>query len=194
VAASGRASSPGRASAHVVLVGMMGVGKSTVGRALARRLGRPFVDSDEQVQARTGQTVAQLFAEHGEAYFRREEARALREALSSAQPSVIAAAGGTVLDPNNRAQIAEHAALVVWLRAEPEILAGRVRQGDHRPLLAEDPLGTLRRLDRDRRPLYAEVASLTLDVANRSVPALVREIAAALTAALTAPLTERRPS
>jgi shikimate kinase len=181
-------------SGHVVLVGMMGVGKSTVGRALARRLGRPFVDSDEQVQARTGQTVAQLFAEHGEAYFRREEARALREALSSAQPSVIAAAGGTVLDPDNRAQIAGHAALVVWLRAEPEILAGRVRQGDHRPLLAEDPLGTLRRLDRDRRPLYAEVSSLTLDVANRSVPALVREIATALTAALTTTLTEGRPS
>jgi shikimate kinase len=172
----------GRAPAHVVLVGMMGVGKSTVGRALAARLKRPFVDSDEQVQARTGRTVAQLFDEHGEEYFRREEALALRQALTSSEPAVIAAAGGTVLDAANREQIAAHAALVVWLRAAPEILAGRVRQGDHRPLLADDPLGTLRRLDRDRRELYAEVATLILDVKGRAVSALVRDIVSALPA------------
>ena len=87
---------------HVVLVGMMGTGKTTVGRLLADRLGRPFFDSDEMVEARTGHTVAELFAASGESGFRSEESAALADGLADPIPSVIAAAGGVVLDPTNR--------------------------------------------------------------------------------------------
>jgi shikimate kinase len=164
---------------HVVLVGMMGSGKSTVGAALARRLGRPFFDSDAMVEARTGQPVAAIFAERGEAAFRAEESRALADALASPEPAVIAAAGGTVLDPGNRREL-NAAALVVWLRADPKVLAARVRPGDHRPLLAVDPEGTLRRLADERRELYSEVADLIVDVDGASVEDTIAAIAEAV--------------
>lgn len=161
---------------------MMGSGKSTVGRALAGGLGWPFVDSDEQVEARTGHTVAELFARFGETYFRSREAEVLAEALGGERPAVIAAAGGTVVDPANRAAIRARAALVVWLRVAPDVLVDRVRGTDHRPLLEADPLGTLRRLDAQRRPLYAEVAGLTIDAGDRSVDSVVEQIMAAVDA------------
>jgi shikimate kinase len=164
---------------HVVLVGMMGSGKSTVGRTLAARLGRPFFDSDAMVEARAGRTVATIFAQQGEAAFRGEETAVLAVALASTEPAVIAAAGGTVLDPDNRRLLAG-AGLVVWLRAEPAVLAGRVHPGDHRPLLADDPEGSLRRLSAERQPLYAQVADLVVDVDTATVTATVDVIAGTL--------------
>src|SRR5258705_11543535 len=92
---------------HLVLVGMMGAGKTTVGSRLARRLDRPFVDSDVQVEGRAGRTVRQIFEAEGEAAFRALESEVLAEALGSEEPAVIAAAGGTVLDPNNRRRMRE---------------------------------------------------------------------------------------
>ena len=151
---------------HVVLVGMMGSGKTTVGRAVAAALGRELVDSDAQVEARTGRTVREIFESDGEAAYRVLEREALKAALDAEQPSVIAAAGGVVLDPANRAAL-RGSGTVVWLRARPEVLAGRVAGGqDHRPLLAGDPLGTLDRLDAERRELYEEVADHVIDVAD----------------------------
>jgi len=147
---------------RIVLVGMMGSGKTTVGRQLANRLGWSFCDSDAMVEASTGSTVPELFATRGEAAFRAEETRVLTEALDEERPVVVAAAGGVVLSPDNRALLAQH--LVVWLRADPATLAARVGAGEGRPLLDHDPAGTLVGLDAVRRPLYEEVADAVVDV------------------------------
>ena len=148
---------------RLVLVGMMGSGKSTVGRELAGRLGWAFLDSDAQVEASTGSTVAELFAERGEEGFRAEESRVLAEALAGGQPAVVSAAGGTVLAEANRALL-RSGGIVVWLRAEPATLAARVGSGAGRPLLGGDPAARLVELDAVRRPLYEEVADVTVDV------------------------------
>jgi shikimate kinase len=148
---------------HLVLVGMMGAGKTTVGRLVAARTGRAFLDSDALVEARTGRTVAQIFADDGEAAFRAVEHEVLADMLDGDEPVVVAAAGGAVLDPANRARLSG-AGTVVWLRAEPAALATRVRPGDHRPLLAQDPAGTLARLAGEREALYREVADVVVDV------------------------------
>ncbi len=153
---------------HVVLVGMMGVGKTTVGRLLANRLQRPLFDSDRMIEQRTGRTVREIFETDGEAAFRVLETDALSEALDSKPPAVIAAAGGVVLSPTNRAALTTDASYVVWLSARVEVLAGRVRSGAHRPLLADDPEAVLRRLDEVREPLYHEVADGIVSVDGRS--------------------------
>ncbi len=166
----------------MVLVGMMGSGKTTAGRRVAAALGRPFVDSDAQVEARTGRTVREIFETEGEPAYRVREREALIAALEAEEPSVIAAAGGVVLDPENRAALAR-AATVVWLRADPAVLAGRVAGGrDHRPLLAADPLGTLTRLAGERHDLYEEVADHVVDVDHVRPPDLVARIVALVTA------------
>jgi shikimate kinase len=164
---------------HVVLVGMMGAGKTTVGRILSERLGRPFLDSDQVIEARTGRTVAQIFEADGEPAFRVLESAALAEALSDATLSVIAAAGGVVLDPDNRRRMRERA-WVVWLRADPTVLAGRVGSSDHRPLLEDDPDAALRRLYGERLPLYAEVAEEVVDVDTVSPEEAAEKILAAM--------------
>ncbi len=146
-----------------MLVGMMAVGKTSVGRRLAHGRGWQFFDSDGQVEAITGRTVADIWRTDGEAAFRRIEAEVLADALASTTPRVIAAAGGTVLDPENRRLIGRHQP-VVWLRARPETLVSRVGSGTHRPLLDEDPVGALRALEAVRRPFYDEVADLVVDV------------------------------
>ncbi len=168
----------GAGGPHVVLVGMMGVGKTTVGRLLAERLGRPFLDSDELVEARTGTTVAQIFERDGEAAFRALETQVLVECVASPTPAVIAAAGGTVLAPDNR-RLLRGAGTVVWLRAPVPVLVGRVAGSTHRPAVADDPEGTLARLAEGREELYDAVSDLRLD-ATRPVEASVDEILAFL--------------
>lgn len=155
---------------HLVLVGLMGTGKSTVGRLVAERTRRPFVDLDEAVEAATGCRVRSLFAESEET-FRRAESTALDAALAGSLPSVVAAGGGVVLAAENRARLAERAR-VVWLRADPALLVTRVGGAEHRPLLDADPLGSLQRMAVERQPLYAEVADLTVEVGERSATAV----------------------
>jgi shikimate kinase len=154
---------------HIVLVGMMGAGKSSVGRALAVKLDRPLLDSDEMIEARTGRTVRELWQADGEPAYRLLETDVLLEALGSARPSVIAAAGGIVLSETNRRALSESDAYVVWLLADVDVLLRRVRSGGHRPLLDDDPEGTLRRMFTEREPLYREVADAIVSVDNRSV-------------------------
>jgi shikimate kinase len=148
---------------RLILVGMMGAGKTTIGRLLADRLGWRSFDSDAQIIADTGHSVPELFATEGEAAFRAEEERVLTEALTGDEPVVVSAAGGVVLSPANRELLAR-SGTVVWLRAEPEVLARRVGDGAGRPLLDGDPASALAALDEVRRPLYESVASVVVDV------------------------------
>lgn len=161
---------------HLVLVGMMGSGKTTIGRIAAERLGRPFLDTDLIIEARTGRSVRQIFAEDGEDAFRSLETQVLVEALESPTPAVIAAAGGVVLRPENRAALKRAKARVIWLCADPLVLVDRVRSGGHRPLLDADPEGTLRRMWNDREALYREVADAIVGVDGRSVHEVVEAV------------------
>lgn len=158
---------------------MMGAGKTTLGQRLARILGRPFVDSDQQVEARTGRTVREIFESDGEPAFRALETDALADALAMEEPAVIAAAGGTVLSDLNRSRMRD-GGTVVWLRADPAVLADRVRNGSHRPLLAQDPAQRLRDLDAQRRDLYADVADHVIDTSGRGADEVVSELVALL--------------
>jgi len=152
---------------RLILVGMMGAGKTTVGRLLSERLGWGYLDSDAQVAAATGYSVPALFAERGEAAFRAEESRVLAAALSGTEPVVVSAAGGVVLSETNR-DLLVRSGTVVWLRADPRVLARRVGSGDGRPLLEDHPAAALAELDEVRRPLYASVAAVTVDVDDLS--------------------------
>ena len=156
-------------SRHIVLVGMMGAGKSSVGRILAHRLDRPLLDSDEMVEQRTGRTVREIWADGGEPAFRALETEVLADALHSDQPSVVAAAGGVVLSEANRGLLQSSDAHVVWLLADVEVLLQRVRNGMHRPLLDEDPEGALRAMFDTRAGLYKEVADAIVSVDHRTV-------------------------
>ena len=164
---------------RVLLVGMMGAGKTTVGRELSRRLGWPYFDSDAMVEEHTGKTVPELFEERGEAAFRAEESRVLAEAVTSDGPAVVSVAGGAVLDPDNRRRLAD-GGTVVWLRAEVETLARRVGSGKGRPLLKPDPETELRRLYLQRRPIYEQVADVVVDVDHLRADEVVDRIVRAL--------------
>jgi shikimate kinase len=152
------------AGRHLVLVGLMGVGKTTVGEVVAHRLGRQLVDSDLRIEALTGRTVKQILEADGVDEMRRIEAAALFDALADADPRVIAAAAGVVLDPDDRARLNAADAEVVWLSADPTVLAPRTATRAHRPWLDDDPVGTLRRMEDERAPLYREVADRTVAV------------------------------
>ncbi len=168
----------GEQAPHLLLVGMMGAGKSTVGRLVAERLGWGFLDSDAEVEARCGCSVAELWQQRGEAAFRHQERRVLAEGLRRARPTVVSVAGGAVLHPDTR-RLLRLSGTVVWLRAQPATLAARVaRQEGQRPLLADDPTGTLARLADSRRPLYQQVAHQVVDVDGRTPAQVADEVAA----------------
>jgi len=169
----------GRPVPRVLLIGMMGAGKTTVGRALGQRFGWPYLDSDEEVRRRTGRTVPQLFAEQGEAAFRAEESAVLADACASTHPVVVSVAGGGVLDPENR-RLLEASGLVVWLRASLTTLTQRVGDGRTRPLLGDDPAAALAQLYPERARLYEEVAAVVVDVDDAPTERVVARVARAL--------------
>ena len=139
----------------VVLVGLMGVGKSTVGRRLAKRLGLPFVDSDSAIEDAAGYTAAEIFERFGESDFRDGERRLVAR-LVEGDVRVIATGGGAYVDPRTR-QLLNERAITVWLDAPVDVLAERTARRDTRPLLKNgDPKGTLERLSAERRPAYEE--------------------------------------
>ena len=160
---------------HLVLVGMMGVGKSSVGRRAALRLGRPFLDTDKLVEEEAGASVAEIFAAEGEPAFRALEAAAVRQALESDPYAVIAFGGGAVLDPITRG-LARQLALVVWLQAPARELARRVSAsmrrsgGTARPLLTpgRSPEQALDEIARQREDAYRASAHVLVDTSGRS--------------------------
>jgi shikimate kinase/3-dehydroquinate synthase len=144
----------------IVLIGMMGAGKTSVGRRLAQRLGLEFVDADTEIEAAHRMTISEIFAKHGEAYFRDGERRVLARLLSGGR-KVIATGGGAFMNAETRARIREHG-ISVWLKADLDVLLRRVRKRSNRPLLANaDPEATLQRLIDERQPIYA-LADLTI--------------------------------
>ena len=162
----------------IVLMGFMGTGKSEVGRRLAQRLGRAFVDTDQLVEERTGKRIAAIFAEEGEPAFRSLERDAVAEAADRGG-AVVAVGGGAVLDPENVRCLRE-AGVLVYLTARPEIIHGRVGDGSNRPLLGADPRAAVERLLGERGPAYAAAADITVDTSERTADEVVGEIQQAL--------------
>jgi shikimate kinase len=150
----------------IVLVGLMGAGKSTVGRRLAKRLGRPFIDSDEEIEKAADRSITEIFSSFGEASFRDGERRVIARLLGG-EPKVIATGGGAFMDGETRSLILERC-VAVWLDADIPTLAERVTRRDHRPLLhGKDPAAVLERLAEARRPFYAEAH---IHIRSESVP------------------------
>lgn len=165
---------------RVLLIGMMGSGKSSVGYALGERTGWPFLDNDELVERATGRSARQLLAESGETALREAESAALRTGLSLDPPVIIGVAGGVLLGARDRSAI-RGSGLVVWLRASAEVLASRAVGAEHRPWLDHDPVGWFRRTLDERDPLYAEVTDLEIDTAASTPGQAAEAIVARLT-------------
>jgi shikimate kinase len=162
----------------IVLVGMMGAGKSSIGRRLATRLAIPFVDADTEIEKAAGMSIPEIFSTHGEPYFRAGEARVIARLLDTG-PQVLATGGGAFMNSDTRDTLRTRA-VSVWLRATVEVLARRIKRRGDRPLLKNgDPVGTLRRLIEERYPVYAE-ADVTVESRDVSHEAIVEEIVAGL--------------
>ncbi|APG46827.1 shikimate kinase [Phaeobacter porticola] len=170
---------PGALKKTIVMVGMMGAGKTAVGRALAARLKAPFLDSDHEIETAANRTIPEIFARDGEPFFRQKERQVIRRLLDEKR-CVLSTGGGAFLSEENRNIISERG-IAVWLQADLDVLWGRVKHRDTRPLLrTDDPHATLAGLYRDRVPYYAK-ADLTVvsdgqasidDMAGRVVEAL----------------------
>jgi shikimate kinase len=172
-------SSPGPFNKTIALVGLSGVGKSSVGRRLASALGMPFRDADIEVESAAGRPIAEIFAQYGEAAFRDGERRVIARLLGEA-PHVLATGGGAFVEVETR-KLIKAQAISIWLKADVEVLAKRVGRKENRPLLAgKDPLEVLAAQARDRYPAYAEadVAVETGDTPHQvAVEAILRALA-----------------
>lgn len=164
----------------VVLIGLMGAGKTAIGRRLASRLGLRFVDADNEIERAAGKSISDIFADHGEPYFRDGERRVIARLLKSG-PQVLATGGGAYMNEETREVISDRG-VSVWLKASLGVLMGRVTRRDHRPLLkTEDPEAVMQRLMDERYPVYS---SADITVTSRDVPhdVMVGEIVSSLEA------------
>ncbi|MFN3460717.1 MAG: shikimate kinase [Oceanibaculum sp.] len=167
----------------IALVGLMGAGKSAVGRRLAARLGLPFIDADTAIEEAAGCTIEEIFARHGEPEFRDGERRVIQRLLESEPAHVLATGGGAFVNAQTRARLKQQA-VTIWLRADLETLLERVAKRSNRPLLKQgDPRAVLEKLIADRYPIYAE-ADIVVDTAPGPVEETVDRVLAALTAFL----------
>src|SRR6185437_8526162 len=162
----------------IALVGLMGAGKSSIGRRLAQALGLPFVDADSEIESAAGSSIEEIFARDGEAVFRNGERRVIARLLDS-PAQVLATGGGAFMDPETRGLIRERA-VSIWLRADLDTLLVRVARRNNRPLLkAGDPRAVLSRLIDERYPVYAE-ADITVDTVDGPPEATLAKVIAAL--------------
>jgi len=163
-------------SKHVVLVGLMGTGKSTIGKDLAGLLGVNFIDTDQVIEQTEGRTISDVFSTDGEAYFRYIESNIFKQILAKNEPSIIATGGGIVLSEENR--IAMKNSYVIRLNASPEEIYGRVFENKNRPLLAnsEDIRAKIINLSQQREPLYKKVANYTVNTDDKDKSMIVEEI------------------
>jgi shikimate kinase len=163
----------------IVLVGMMGSGKSSVGRRLSSRLGLPFVDADTEIETAADMTIPEIFAQRGETEFRDGERRVISRILMTRAPLVLATGGGAFMNAETRARIAQYG-ISIWLKAEADVLMRRVRKRSNRPLLqTADPEETLRHMLAEREPFYA-LADLTLMSRDAPHDVVVADAVAAL--------------
>lgn len=159
----------------IFLVGLMGAGKTTVGKLLAKQLGKTFIDADHEIEARTGVKIPVIFEIEGEAGFRKREEAVIAD-LTSRPNIVLGTGGGAILSARNRELLGSHGT-VVYLRGTPEQLYERTRHDRNRPLLQTgDPLSKLRELFTQRDPLYREVADLVVDTGRQSVTSFARQL------------------
>ncbi len=173
------------AGRSIVLVGLMGAGKSSIGRRLAQRLGLDFLDADTEIERAAGCTIEEIFARFGEPAFRDGERRVILRLLEERAPIVLATGGGAFMDAETRAAIRNHA-IAVWLRAELDVLLRRVARRSNRPLLKQgDPREVLERLMALRHPVYAE-ADLVVESDESPAETTVDRVIAALRAHLAA--------
>lgn len=176
----------------IVLIGMMGAGKSTIGRRLAARLGLPFIDADTEIEAAAGMSIPEIFEAHGEPHFRDGEARVIARLLEGG-PAVLATGGGSFMREETRRRVGDKA-VSIWLKADADVILRRVRRRADRPLLqTADPEATVTRLISEREPVYQD-ADLT--IASRDVPhdKIVDECIAALHAHLRGEDAAKAPS
>lgn len=170
----------------VVLVGMMGSGKSSVGRRLAGRLGLPFVDADVEIETAAGMTIPEIFAQRGESEFRDGERRVISRVLTTRAPLVLATGGGAFMNAETRERIAA-LGISLWLKADADVLMRRVRKRSNRPLLqTADPEATMRRMLAEREPIYA-LADLIVVSREEPHEVVVEEALAALDRYLRSP-------
>ena len=169
------------ASRTIALVGLMGAGKSAVGRRLASRLGLPFVDADIAIEEAAGCSIEEIFARHGEAEFRDGERRVIQRLVEQQPPHILATGGGAFINERTRQRLKDHA-ITVWLKADLETLLERVGKRNNRPLLKQgDPVEVLRTLMGVRYPIYAE-ADITVETSAGPVEETVERVLAALEA------------
>lgn len=164
---------------NIFLIGLMGAGKTTIGRALARRLNKRFVDSDHEIEARTGVSIPLIFEIEGEASFRQRESEVIRD-LTGQSDIVLATGGGAVLKPENR-ECLKSRGTVIYLRASVNNILQRTSHDKNRPLLqTADPRQRLEQLAREREPLYLELADFIVETGRPNVQSLVQMIVSQL--------------
>jgi shikimate kinase len=168
---------------NIFLVGLMGSGKTTIGRSLAKRLNKRFIDSDHEIEARTGASIPLIFEIEGEASFRQREAEVIRD-LTAQSDIVLATGGGAILRSENRAYLKERGT-VIYLRASVNSILQRTSHDKNRPLLqTPDPRQRIEQLAREREPYYLEVAHFVIETGRPNVQSLVQAIVSRLDAGL----------
>lgn len=160
----------------IVLIGLMGSGKTTVGRALAEKLNLDFADSDEAIEKTAKTSVREIFTEQGEPVFRQLESQALLNLCASESAMVLAVAGGAIVAAANRELLQKNAQCIIWLDAPTPTLVSRTGRGNHRPLLDGDPIGSLNKMRQDREHLYQQLSTHHLITQSLSVSQVVDQI------------------